>query len=92
VAFTASGNSANALAALRCARAAGAKTLCVTGRDGGKARGLADVCVRVPGTSRFPGQTGANDNNFHIEDCFMKVSHILTGLLWLKVNGSRGAR
>ena len=37
-------------------------------------------CV-ITGTSEFPGQTGGNNNNFHFEDCVMKISHIATGLL-----------
>jgi D-sedoheptulose 7-phosphate isomerase len=41
--FTTSGNSPNILAALRAARACGAGTIALLGKDGGAARGLADL-------------------------------------------------
>jgi D-sedoheptulose 7-phosphate isomerase len=47
VAISASGNSPNVLAAARVARAAGAATLALSGRTGGKLRPLADRCVCV---------------------------------------------
>jgi D-sedoheptulose 7-phosphate isomerase len=81
IAFSGSGNSKNVLAAFEYAKRCGVTTTCVAGRDGGRAKHLADICIVVPGTSRFPGQTGKNDNNFHIEDFQMSVTHIVTGLL-----------
>ena len=79
--FSGSGNSANVLNAFEYAKQFGVTTACVAGRGGGKARELADICVIVPGSSRFPGQTGANDNNFHIEDFQCSITHIITGIL-----------
>ena len=45
-----------------------------------------DIPIIVPGNSNFPGQTGKNDNNFHIEELQVSVGHILTGLLKGYVN------
>jgi D-sedoheptulose 7-phosphate isomerase len=91
LAFSGSGNSANVVHALEVARAAGAHTVAMTKGDGGKCRDLADVCVVVPGTSTFPGQTGGNDNNFHFEDMVLSVNHILVGLLKARVAESAAA-
>ncbi|HET7038189.1 MAG TPA: SIS domain-containing protein [Thermomicrobiaceae bacterium] len=48
VAVSASGNSPNILLAAHAAKAAGATTLALTGRTGGKLAPLADLAVRVP--------------------------------------------
>jgi D-sedoheptulose 7-phosphate isomerase len=48
VALTTSGNSPNILAALRAARELGLHTIALLGRDGGQARGLADIEFIVP--------------------------------------------
>ena len=48
-AITTSGTSANVNRALRRARAAGMRTVALTGRTGGESAGLADVHVNVPG-------------------------------------------
>ncbi len=81
IGLSGSGNSPNVLNAFAFAKSFGAITACITGRDGGKAKSAADICVMIPGTSSFPGQTGGNDNNFHIEDFQTSVTHIVTGLL-----------
>ena len=47
---------------------------------------ISDLCVLVPGTSKFPGQTGKNDNNFHIEDFQTTIMHMVVGLLKKYVN------
>jgi D-sedoheptulose 7-phosphate isomerase len=31
--------------------------------------------------SKFPGQTGANDNNFYFEDCVLMLGHLASGAL-----------
>lgn len=49
VGITTSGNSANVLEALRVARARGLRTIALLGRDGGAARGLAELEFIVPG-------------------------------------------
>ena len=57
------------------------KTCTVSGRGGGLAAKIVDIPIIVTGSSNFPGQTGKNDNNFHIEDFKNSVSHIVVGLL-----------
>ena len=81
IGFSGSGNSENVIEAFNFAKRFGATTACISGRGGGKAREVADICVLIPGSSEFPGQTGGNDNNFHIEDFQTSVTHIVTGLL-----------
>jgi D-sedoheptulose 7-phosphate isomerase len=81
IGFSGSGNSGNVLNAFSYAKQFGATTACLTGRGGGKAREAADICVVIPGSSSFPGQTGANDNNFHIEDFQTSITHMVTGVL-----------
>lgn len=61
VALTTSGNSPNILAALRAGKEAGLHTIALLGRDGGKARGLAefefiipsDITARIQEAHRF---------------------------------------
>lgn len=86
IAFSTSGNSPNIVKALDYASRQGAKTVLVGGRNGGMARGMVDLPILVPGTSQFPGQTGANDNNFHIEDFQGSIAHMVTGLMREYVN------
>tara|TARA_B100000886_G_C20343626_1_gene457708 strand:+ start:32 stop:667 length:636 start_codon:yes stop_codon:yes gene_type:complete len=81
IAFSGSGNSPNILNAITYVKRFGVKSFCVSGRGGGKASKIADYALIIPGSSKFPGQTGKNDNNFHIEDIQNSVSHILVGLL-----------
>jgi D-sedoheptulose 7-phosphate isomerase len=85
MAYSGSGNSVNVTKALEVAAAAGARTFAMTKGDGGRCKELAEVCLVVPGTSRFPGQVGKNDNNFHFEDLMLSVNHMLVGLLKQRV-------
>ena len=87
MAYSGSGSSTNVVRGLETAVAAGARTFAMTKGDGGRCRELADACLVVPGTSRFPGQTGPNDNNFHFEDAMLAVNHMLVGLLKERVAG-----
>ncbi len=48
VAFTTSGNSPNVLAALKLARQKGMRTIALLGRDGGAAKGVAEIELIVP--------------------------------------------
>jgi D-sedoheptulose 7-phosphate isomerase len=50
VAITTSGNSASILSALAAAQTAGLHTIALLGRDGGRARGLAQIELIVPST------------------------------------------
>jgi D-sedoheptulose 7-phosphate isomerase len=51
--ITTSGNSGNIVDALMVARAKGVKTIALTGRDGGRCKALADVCIIVPEKETF---------------------------------------
>lgn len=62
-----SGNSSNILKAIEAARAKGMKVIVLTGKDGGKMDGLADVEVRIP-------HFGYADR---IQEVHIKVIHIL---------------
>ena len=81
IAFSGSGNSKNIINAISYAKEFGVFTCCISGRGGGKIKNIADLSIIIPGSSKFPGQTGSNDNNFHIEDFQGSITHILTGLL-----------
>lgn len=48
VGLSTSGNSPNVLAGIEAARALGAYTVGMTGREGGRLQSLADACLRVP--------------------------------------------
>ena len=85
IAFSGSGNSANVLSAFEYANSLGVYTACISRGDGGKASGIAKINTVIPGTSRFPGQIGKNDNNLHAEDAFVSITHIITGLLRQRV-------
>ena len=80
-----SGNSDNIIDAMEYAKSIGMKCVIMTRKTPCKAENFADVLIEAKGSSRFPGQTGNNDNNFHFEDCISKITHIVTGILKLKV-------
>ena len=89
IAFSGSGNSKNVINAINYAKDFGVFTCCITGRDGGKVKEIADLSIIIPGSSKFPGQTGPNDNNFHIEDFQGSVTHVLTGLLKMHIKNKQ---
>ena len=66
-----SGNSANVLKALEVAKQKGMRTIVLSGKDGGKMAGLADIEIRVP-------HFGYADR---IQEIHIKVIHILMGLV-----------
>ncbi|MCC4265381.1 D-sedoheptulose 7-phosphate isomerase [Oceanimonas baumannii] len=66
-----SGNSGNILKAIEAARAKGIKTIALTGKDGGKMAGLADIEIRVP-------HFGYADR---IQEVHIKIIHILIQLV-----------
>ncbi len=66
VAFSGSGNSANVLRALELARQRGLLTIGLSGRDGGRMKGLCDLCVTVPA-----------EGIEHIEDMHLVIAHLL---------------
>ncbi|WP_085248618.1 D-sedoheptulose 7-phosphate isomerase [Gilliamella mensalis] len=66
-----SGNSANVLKAIEAAKQKGMKVITLTGKDGGKMNGLADVDIRVP-------HFGYADR---VQEIHIKVIHILMLLI-----------
>ncbi|WP_417616326.1 D-sedoheptulose 7-phosphate isomerase [Oceanisphaera sp.] len=66
-----SGNSGNIIKAIEAARAKGIKVIALTGKDGGKMAGLADVEIRVP-------HFGYADR---IQEVHIKIIHILIQLV-----------
>ena len=70
-AISASGNSRNVIRGLEVARDAGARTMVLTGYDGGRVKSIADICLIVP-----------SDNMQHIEDAHLCAAHaIFTSVL-----------
>lgn len=66
-----SGNSGNILKAIEAAQAKGMKTIALTGKDGGKMVGLADIEIRVP-------HFGYADR---IQEIHIKIIHIVIQLI-----------
>ncbi|EGQ7664639.1 D-sedoheptulose 7-phosphate isomerase [Vibrio parahaemolyticus] len=66
-----SGNSGNILKAIEAAKAKGMKTVALTGKNGGKMAGLADVEIRVP-------HFGYADR---IQEVHIKIIHIIIQLI-----------
>ncbi|MDX1266030.1 MAG: SIS domain-containing protein, partial [Oceanisphaera sp.] len=66
-----SGNSGNILKAIEAAKAKGIQVIALTGKDGGKMAGLADVEIRVP-------HFGYADR---IQEVHIKIIHILIQLV-----------
>lgn len=66
-----SGNSSNILRAIDEAKAKGIKTIALTGKDGGKMAGCADIEIRVP-------HFGYADR---IQEIHIKIIHILINLI-----------
>ncbi|AOW81901.1 D-sedoheptulose 7-phosphate isomerase [Vibrio mimicus] len=66
-----SGNSGNILKAIDAAKVKGMKTIALTGKDGGKMAGLADVEIRVP-------HFGYADR---IQEVHIKIIHIVIQLI-----------
>src|ERR1700739_1677234 len=65
-AISGSGNSKNILKALQVAREAGARTIGISGFQGGKMRSLCDICLVVP-----------SDNMQIIEDLHLAMAHAI---------------
>lgn len=66
-----SGNSANVIKAINTAKAKGMKVIALTGKDGGKINGLADIEIRVP-------HFGYADR---VQEIHIKIIHILILLI-----------
>jgi D-sedoheptulose 7-phosphate isomerase len=70
IAISGSGNSANVLRAVDVAKAAGATTIGFTGFNGGKLKGMVDICITV-----------ASDSMEQIEDVHLLLCHLVTTCL-----------
>jgi D-sedoheptulose 7-phosphate isomerase len=66
VALSGSGNSPNVLEGVKAAKEVGAKSIALTGYQGGKIKDLADETLIVPSTSMQ-----------HIEDCHLILAHVI---------------
>lgn len=66
-----SGNSGNIIRAIEAAKSKGIKTIALTGKDGGKMAGMADVEIRVP-------HFGYADR---IQEVHIKIIHLLIQLI-----------
>ena len=66
VCFSTSGNSPNVVAALHAVRARGARSVALLGKDGGAARGLADLALVV-----------ARDDTARIQEAHLQVLHYI---------------
>jgi D-sedoheptulose 7-phosphate isomerase len=64
IGISGSGNSPNVLNAFEVAKQRGATTICFSGKGGGKARQLADICIVVP-----------SDKMVQIEDVHLAINH-----------------
>ena len=82
-AMSGSGNSGNIIKALKVAKDMGMICVVMTRNENTKSDALnPDLVLRiVSSASKFPGQMGGNNNNFHYEDCISKISHIAVGIL-----------
>lgn len=70
IGITTSGNSANVIKGIEKAKEIGAKTVVLTGRNGGKIDGLADVTFKAP-----------SDDTPRIQEVHITVGHIICELV-----------
>jgi D-sedoheptulose 7-phosphate isomerase len=66
IGISGSGNSGNVLKAFDVAKSFGATTICFSGKGGGKAKSVADICIVVPSSKMV-----------QIEDVHMAISHAI---------------
>ena len=70
LAISTSGNSRNIVRAIEAAREKGMTVIGLTGADGGKMRGVCDICLRVPSSSTP-----------RIQECHILIGHTICELL-----------
>lgn len=70
IGISTSGNSPNVIGAFEAARAAGCRTLALSGRDGGQMRMFAELNLIVP-----------SDQTPHIQEMHITIAHILCDLI-----------
>ena len=76
IGISTSGRSANVVAAMRAAKDLGARSVALTGRDGGDLAGLADECLVVP-----------SRDTQHIQEAHSVIIHALCELIENRVAG-----
>jgi D-sedoheptulose 7-phosphate isomerase len=70
IAISTSGNSPNVLEGVRRAKKARAATIGFTNADGGKLRGLVDLCLQVP-----------SRDTQRVQECHLTVGHVLCDII-----------
>ena len=73
---TTSGNSPNCLKAVEAAKRLGMKTLVLTAKDGGRIRGMADLCLVVPTT-----------RTDHAQEIHLAIQHAICDVVDAEVAG-----
>lgn len=68
--ITTSGNSPNIIQALKAVKSIGGKSILLSGKDGGKCKDLADICILAPG-----------DVTNRIQECHIIIYHTLCFLI-----------
>ena len=74
--FSTSGNSPSILAALRAARARGARSIALLGKDGGAARELADLALVV-----------ASGDTARIQEAHLQILHFICETVEVAITG-----
>ena len=88
IGMSGSGNSPNIVQAMKYCRKIDIGTILITRNENCVAKDLSDLIIHINGISNFPGQTGANNNNFHFEDILSKLTHITCGLLKTRIGNA----
>ena len=70
IGISTSGNSPNVLEGIKAAKKIGATTIGLTNEKGGKLKGLAELCLRVPST-----------DTQRVQECHMAVGHVLCDII-----------
>lgn len=70
IAISTSGTSANILKGVKTARSLGVRVIALTGKTGGKLKGLADLTIAVP-----------SDNTQRIQEAHITIEHIICQLV-----------
>jgi len=81
IGISGSGNSKNILEAFKYAKENYMTSILITKNINSFIAQYANFIFDITGTSQFPGQTGGNNNNFHFEDCIMKITHMASGII-----------
>ena len=88
IGISGSGNSKNIFNAMILAKKKGMKTILFTRNAENICGKHSDLVICLDGKSEFPGQTGGNNNNFHFEDIFSKITHLTCGILKREVQNA----